>query len=87
MILNSTFLDTYPSFPDNFGFGEISKFVFETKYSLLKPDNTKETWKETITRVVEGLFWILNEYKPNRVESDEQRIWATEMFDLMFNMK
>jgi len=86
-VLSEDFLKNFDDYPLKFGFGDISKFVFQTKYARTKLDGLKETWKEAITRNVEGLFWILNEYKPNQIRLPIQKLWAKEMFTLMYDMR
>ena len=38
------------------GFNGVGEVAFQRTYSRLKPDGTKETWPETVFRVVEGTF-------------------------------
>ena len=57
-ILTKQFLDKYDDLPAKFGFGRMSQFIFYTKYSRIKDDGTKESWKDVLVRVVNGLDWI-----------------------------
>jgi adenosylcobalamin-dependent ribonucleoside-triphosphate reductase len=42
-------------------FGPTGKLVYERTYSRPKPDGTKETWPETVRRVVDGNLALVDE--------------------------
>ena len=42
-------------------FGPTGKLVYERTYSRTKPDGTKETWPETVRRVVDGNLGLVDE--------------------------
>ena len=53
------------------GFGPTGQVVFDRTYSRTKPDGSKETWPETVTRVVRGNLSLV--YGPQEDWSGEVR--------------
>lgn len=51
------------SVPYHFGYGGFSEAVFFRTYSRLKEDGTKETFHDTIVRVVTGIISIIMDWK------------------------
>ncbi|MDU2066432.1 MAG: ribonucleoside-triphosphate reductase, adenosylcobalamin-dependent, partial [Sporomusaceae bacterium] len=61
-------------------FGVLGKAVYERTYSRIKPNGEKETWPETVLRVVNGNCSLV----PSRyIEPDE----AEKLFDMMYSFK
>lgn len=75
-----------PSFGFN-GFGEV---VYYRTYSRLKDDGGRESWADTIVRVVNGIFSIRKDYyKKHVLHWDEPKMQelAAEMADYIFSMR
>lgn len=65
------------SHPYKFGYGGFSESVYYRTYSQLKVDGTKETFPDTIIRVVTGIISIIKDWKiKHALEWDQQR-WDT----------
>ena len=60
--------------------GPIGKDIYESKYSRAKPDGTKETWEETVERVVEGNTKLVPKKFIERKEQEKLK-------DLLLNLK
>jgi len=58
--------------------GPLGKDIFERTYSLNKPDGTKETWPETISRAIRGNLGLVD---PKHIEEGE----GQALFDLLFS--
>lgn len=56
--LDAAFLASYARKKPNFGFNGLGEFVFYRTYSRLKSDGTKESFLDTLRRVVEGCYEI-----------------------------
>jgi len=73
-----------------FGFGGFGELVYYRTYSRLKPDNTQESWADTVVRVINGIFSIRKAHFINNKlpwkESFHQEL-AAEMAIAMFNME
>lgn len=86
-LLTDDFLKPYKRSP-RFGFGDMSEFVFLTKYSRLKENGEKEKWWETVERNVEGIFRLLFKYVPRHIfKLSELTVYARRMYDHMFTLK
>ena len=87
--LNSDFVAGYKNLPSPFStvLGEV---VFYRTYSRLKEDGTKESWIDTVERVVNGIYTYqkrhCKHFRLHWSESKAQRS-AQKMFDKIFNMK
>lgn len=46
---------------DGIPFGPTGRLIFDRTYSRIKPDGTKETWPETVERVVDGNLALVDE--------------------------
>lgn len=87
-MLSPEFLSSYLDTPTTFGFSSLGKFIFDTKYSRQKEDGEKETWKDTVVRVVNGTFRMLNEHmRKTDVDFEWSKDDATDMFDRIYKMK
>lgn len=87
--LTSTFLNGYNREP-NFGFNGLGEFVFYRTYSRVKPDGAKETFRDTIQRVVEGCYEIQRRHCRRLHipwEYTKAQDSAQEMFELMWDFK
>ena len=60
--------------------GPTGELVYERTYSRTKPDGTKETWPETVQRVVDGNLALA----PERHQLDRER---QDLIDLMLDFK
>lgn len=88
--LTSTFLDSYKGKKPNFGFNGLGEFVFYRTYSRTKPDGTKETFLDVVTRVVEGTYEIQRRHCTQlHIPWDYEKAQdsAQEMFVRMWNFK
>jgi adenosylcobalamin-dependent ribonucleoside-triphosphate reductase len=56
--LSDNFISQYQGKQPNWGFGDLSYFVFKRTYARKKPNGTQEEYWETCQRVVEGVFKI-----------------------------
>lgn len=66
----------------DWGFKELSEFVFDRTYSRYKDDNTKETYQDTLFRVVSNLFKYINEDQENQIKQTKE-----QMFKYLFDIK
>lgn len=81
--------DFYGKKPD-FGFNGLGEFVFYRTYSRLKDDGTKETFLDTIKRVVEGCYEIQRRHcKTMHIpwNYEKAQLSAQEMFTRMWQFK
>lgn len=88
--LDSYFLSQYFNKKPNFGFNGLGEFVYYRTYSRLLEDNTKETFIDTITRVVEGCYEIQRRHcKKMHIPWDYEKAQksAQEMFSRMWDFK
>lgn len=90
------FLSRYSSLEPSWGFGNLSKHIFDDKYSRILPDGSgKEKWWQTIQRVVEGsMNGVRTHIQLHEEESieffadeEDERQTAEKMYDMMFHMK
>lgn len=88
--LSDTFLSGYRHARPNFGFNGLGEFVFYRTYSRVKPDNVKESFCDTISRVVEGCYEIQRRHCRRLHipwDYDKAQDSAQEMFGLMWDFK
>eukprot|EP00667_Euglena_gracilis_P003398 EG_transcript_3404 len=89
--LRATFLDAYRDQHPPFGFNGLGEVVYLRTYARQKENGESEVWLDTVKRVVEGTFEILQHHTVNRLCSpwDEElaRQEAEDMFARMFAMK
>ena len=64
----------------NIPFGVLGKAVYERTYSRIKPNGDKETWPETVLRVVNGNCNLVPE---RQIEPEERE----KLFDLIYHFK
>jgi ribonucleoside-triphosphate reductase len=57
------------SYDEPINWGPTGKLVYERTYSRTKPDGTKETWPETVSRVVDGNLALV----PERYQDEGER--------------
>ena len=57
--LEDEFINQYKNKNVNFGFNGLGELVYRRTYSRIKEDGTNEQWFETVKRVVEGTFNML----------------------------
>jgi adenosylcobalamin-dependent ribonucleoside-triphosphate reductase len=56
--LTQKFLENYEGKQPQWGFGDLSYFVYKRTYARIKDDGTQEEFFDTVKRVVEGCFQI-----------------------------
>lgn len=74
----------------NFGFNGLGEFIYMRSYSRINKEGEKETWFDTIRRVVEGTYSIQKAHiQQNGLRWKELKAQksATKMFKYMFDMK
>ena len=72
------------------GFNGLSEFTYNRTYSRLKANGEKETWFDTVKRVVEGCYSMQKEWAlDNGLPWDEDKALgsALVMFELIFTLK
>lgn len=95
MILGQSFLNDFANREVNWGFGDLSKFIVDTKYSRLTSqvddrfkfsNNEKEEWWEIVARNIESVFDQLEKYIPRaRITKRDKHKIAHQMYRDMFN--
>lgn len=88
--LDLDFIQSYVDKKPNFGFNGLGEFVFYRTYSRLKDDGTKESFLDTIKRVVEGCYEIQRRHcQKIHIPWDYEKAQksAQEMFSLMWEFK
>ena len=93
--LDPSFISLYKNRPVNFGFNGLGDLVYRRTYSRVKEDGSgeNEKWYETVQRVVEGSFNMLNDYcdesavKIPKEQLDLFHKQAKIMYDKIFNFK
>lgn len=100
-ILDPGFVKTFETIEPAWGFGPLSEVTYQRSYSRRKEDfpagytpyevkEGKETWHETVWRVVNGVYSIQkNHILHNRLDWDEEKAQqsAMEMYERMFYFK
>lgn len=88
--LSSQLIEEYRKKPVPFGFNGLGEVVYLRTYAREK-DNKCEVWVDTVERVVNGVFEILQHYIVNKLhcECDIHKITtlAEDMFKRIFDMK
>ncbi|MCK9558607.1 MAG: fused protease/ribonucleoside-triphosphate reductase, partial [Candidatus Cloacimonetes bacterium] len=73
--LDPAFIAKFAGKKPKFGYNGLGEFVFYRTYSRLKEDGTKETFADTLQRVVEGCYEIQRQWcstgKKDSVEKDD----------------
>jgi len=88
--LSDLFIGQYKGKQPEWGFGDLSYFVYKTKYARKKTNGQQEEYWETCQRVVEGIFNIqLKHCKQVGLEWIPQKAQATahKMFQKMWEFK
>ena len=76
--LSDLFIGQYKGKQPEWGFGDLSYFVYKTKYARKKTNGQQEEYWETCQRVVEGIFNIqLKHCKQVGLEWIPQKAQAT----------
>ena len=72
------------------GFNGLGELVYYRTYSRIKANGDKESWHDTILRVVEGVFDIIKKHLLS-LEKTWDEVWAQgaaqDMYDRAFSMK
>ncbi len=83
-LLSSTFLSSFPNDPPAWKSNTFGHFVYKRTYSRWLPEaNRRETWKETVSRVVE---YSMSLYQ-GPASVDDLRKEAETMFSFIFNLQ
>lgn len=90
--LDPDFVNEYRKRDPPFGFNGLGEIVYLRTYAREKEDGTCEEWVDTVERVVNGVFEILQLHIVNKLHtswlSDEKaKKLSQDMFDRIFNMK
>lgn len=88
--LSPSFLSRYRELKPAFGFNGLGEFVFYRTYSRSKEDGSKETFFDTLVRVIEGTYEIQRRHCSRlHVPWDYGKAQASaqEMFGLMWDFK
>ena len=88
--LDSGFINQYRGKQPNFGFNGLGELVFYRTYSRIMTDGVKETFLDTLQRVVEGCYEIQRQHcRRLHIPWDYQKAMksAQEMFERMWNFK
>jgi hypothetical protein len=88
--LDPLFIKKFKNVKPRFGFSGLGEMVYVRTYSRIKDDGTKESWWETIERVVNGCYSLQKEHiNDNNLGWDEKvgQASAQEMYERMFHMK
>lgn len=88
--LDQGFINQYKNKTPKFGFNGLGELVFYRTYSRIQPDGMKETFLDTLVRVVEGCYEIQRQHcKRLHIPWDYQKALtsAHEMFERMWNFK
>ena len=93
--LNDSFVEEYKTIEPPFGFRDaggnsLGEITFIRTYSRKKEDGSKERWRDTCRRVIEGMYSIQKDWAKEHVlpwnDHKAQRS-AQEAYDLLFKMK
>jgi adenosylcobalamin-dependent ribonucleoside-triphosphate reductase len=71
--LDPEFLAQFIDKKPNFGYNGLGEFVFYRTYSRLKEDGTKETFADTLQRVVEGCYEIQRQWCREKKNNDKKK--------------
>lgn len=88
--LDIEFLRQYKGKKPKFGFNGLGEFVFYRTYSRVKADGSKESFMDTIKRVVEGCYEIQRRHcRKIHVpwDYDKAQVSAQEMFERIWDFK
>jgi ribonucleoside-triphosphate reductase len=93
--LTQDFLGQYTALTPAWGFTDeagnsMGEITFLRSYSRLKEDGSKETWQDTVQRVIEGMFTIQREHcRKNQLPWDYKKAQrsAQDAYDRMFHFK
>lgn len=89
--LDPNLIEEYRKKKVQFGFNGLGEIVYLRTYSREKENGENETWIDTIERVVNGVFEILQHYVINILksswDSDKANYLSRKMFIKMFEMK
>lgn len=88
--LSENFISNYRGKQPNWGYGDLSYFVYKRTYARMRDDGSSEEFWETCQRVVEGVFNIqLNHCKKMGLEwnGNKAQSSAQKMFERMWQMK
>ena len=88
--LSSKFLNRFRHSKPNFAYDGLGELVYRRTYSRIDPETgKKEQWKDTVQRVVEGVFSIQQRHlESNNISVPKNIINTSErMFELIYDMR
>lgn len=93
--LSDEFVDSYRDKEPPFGYKDgagnaLGEITYLRTYSRKREDGTKETWPDTVRRVIEGMFTLQKRHcRQNHIEwkNDKAQRTAKDAYDRMFHMK
>lgn len=89
--LRANIIDKYRNKVPPFGFNGLGELVYLRTYARDKENGSIETWIDTVERVVNGVFEILQHYIINKLHCDCSNLKLEElsekMFERIFDMK
>eukprot|EP01041_Mallomonas_annulata_P010325 gene10325-21544_t len=88
--LEESFIRSYNNKIPPFGFNGLGEFVYIRTYSRYNPDNSKEDWKQTVERVVNGTYQMqVDWFEQSGLPYDFNKLQyeAQDMYDRIFHMK
>lgn len=88
--MSDDFIAGYKNKKPKFGFNGLGEFVFYRTYSRVRADGSKETFLDTIKRVVEGCYEIQRRHQQRLHlpwDYDRAQDSAQEMFERMWQFK
>ena len=73
--LERKFVNSFRDRNPKFGFNGLGELVYYRTYARMKDNGHKETWYETVERVVNGVFSMKERwFKTNGLDSDEAHL-------------
>jgi intein/homing endonuclease len=89
--LNDKIINEFKNKEPPFGFNGLGEIVYLRTYAREKENGEIENWIDTVERVVNGVFEILQHYIINKLhcnwDINKANFLAEDMFDRIFNMK
>jgi len=84
------FVGNFNNLKAPFGFNGLGELVYYRTYSRLKPDGNRETWQETVERVVNGTFSMQQSWMEENMlgwDEEDAQEKAKIMYERIFSMK
>lgn len=87
--LSEEFISRHANHP-KFAWNGLGSTVYKRTYARTKPDGTRETWRDTVKRVVEGAYWMKKDHFDREgIEWDQEQetTRAERMFERILSFK